>query len=213
MKIGVDIDGVLNCQHDFCITYGTKFCYEIGKYKLANVYAMNTTDMFMWPEDVAHAFWDKYRKDFVITLPCRTHASEVLEKLRKEGHEIYIITARKNGDQWFPTNLRDDVLKITERWLKENHIYYDGIVFGVKNKGEYCKTNHIDIMIEDDPIYLRQFISTPVIVFDCPYNRGDEFAFLPRAYSWYDIYSKLGKMRSEGIIDDGYEFELEDSLC
>ena len=43
MKIGIDIDGVLNSQYNFCIDYGTKFCNEIGKYKLENVNAIDTT--------------------------------------------------------------------------------------------------------------------------------------------------------------------------
>lgn len=33
MRIGIDIDEVLNSQYNFCIEYGTKFCNEIGKYK------------------------------------------------------------------------------------------------------------------------------------------------------------------------------------
>ena len=63
MKIGIDIDGVLNSQYNFCIDYGTKFCNEIGKYKLENVHAIDTTDMFLWDDEVAHKFWNKYRKD------------------------------------------------------------------------------------------------------------------------------------------------------
>ena len=29
MRIGIDIDGVLNSQYKFCIDYGTKFCNEL----------------------------------------------------------------------------------------------------------------------------------------------------------------------------------------
>ena len=56
----LDIDGVLNSQYNFCIDYGTKFCNEIGKYKLENVHAIDTTDMFLWGDEVAHKFWNKY---------------------------------------------------------------------------------------------------------------------------------------------------------
>ena len=62
MKIGIDIDGVLNSQYDFCIEYGTKFCNEIGKYKLENLNVIDTTDMFLWNEEIAHKFWNTYRK-------------------------------------------------------------------------------------------------------------------------------------------------------
>ena len=76
--------------------------------------------------------------------------------------------------------------------MKENKIYYDEIIFDVKDKGKYCKDNTIDIMIEDDPINLRKLVgNTNVIIFDYPYNRNIEFADLTRAYSWYDIYYKI----------------------
>ena len=171
MKIGIDIDGVLNSQYNFCIDYGTKFCNEIGKYKLENVHAIDTTDMFLWGDEVAHKFWNKYRKDLVITLPAKKYASEVIEKLKSEGNKIYIITARRNGDEWFPDDLKNDVEKITKNWLKENNI---------------------NIMIEDDPINLRKLLSnTNILVFDYPYNRNKEFFNLTRVYSWYDTYYRI----------------------
>ena len=71
MRIGIDIDGVLNSQYKFCIDYGTKFCNELGKYKLENINAIDTTDMFLWSEDIAHQFWNKYREDLVVKLPTK----------------------------------------------------------------------------------------------------------------------------------------------
>lgn len=46
MKIGIDIDGVLNSHYDFCLTYGSKYCNEIGKYQIEDINAFDTTDMF-----------------------------------------------------------------------------------------------------------------------------------------------------------------------
>ena len=76
------------------------------------------------------------------------------------------------------------------------NIYYDKIVFDVKNKGEYCQNNCIDIMIEDDPNNLRKLIGkTNIIIFDYPYNRNFEFDNITRAYSWYDIYYKIRNIK------------------
>lgn len=192
MRIGIDIDGVLNSQYNFCIDYGTKFCNEIGKFKIENINVIDTTDMFLWGEDIAHQFWNKYRKELVITLPSKKHASEVIKKLKENGNEIFIITARKNNDEWFPDDLKNDVENITKKWLDENHIYYDDISFGVKDKGLYCKQNNINYMIEDDPNNIRKLIgNTNIIIFDYPYNRNNEFKNITRAFSWYDIYSKI----------------------
>lgn len=202
MRIGVDIDGVLNSQYNFCIDYGTKFCNELGKYKLENVNVIDTTDMFLWGDDNAHQFWNKYREELVINLPAKKYASEVINKLKNEGNSIYIITARKNHDEWFPDTLRENVEGITKKWLKENGIYYDNIAFNVKNKGKYCKDNKVDIMIEDDPINLRKLIgNTNTIIYDYPYNRNTEFINLTRAYSWYDIYYKIRHIEDAKIVN------------
>lgn len=196
MRIGIDIDGVLNSQYNFCIDYGTKYCNELGMFKLENINVIDTTDMFLWGEEVAHKFWNKYREELVITLPAKKYASEVIKKLKEEGNLIYIVTARKNNDEWFPDNLKNYVEKITKEWLNENEIYFDEIVFDVKDKGLYCKENNIEYMIEDDPKNIRKLIgNTNVIIFDYPYNRNDEFNKITRAYSWYDIYSKISSIK------------------
>lgn len=192
MKIGIDIDGVLNSHYNFIVDYGTKFCNEIGKYKLEDINSFNTTEMFLWDEETAHKFWNKYRIDLVSNLPAKEFASEVINKLKNEGNKIYIITARKNNDEWFSENLKNDVENITIKWLKQNNINYDEIHFNVDDKGLFCKNNNIDIMIEDDPHYIKKLINnTKVFIFDCPYNRNIEFNHIERVYSWYDIYNKI----------------------
>lgn len=192
MKIGVDIDGVLNSQYNFSIEYGSKFCNELGNYFIKNINAFDTTDMFGWSEEIAHQFWNKYRETLVSILPAKPFASEVLNKLKNENNEIYIITARRNDDEWFPEKLQGKVDTITKKWLEENHIPYHQIHFDVKNKGEFCKKNDISFMIEDEPKNLKSLMgNTNVIVFDYPYNRNTEFNHLLRAYSWYDIYHTI----------------------
>lgn len=115
----------------------------------------------------------------------------MIHKLKQEGNKIYIITARKNNDKWFPISLKN-VEDITKKWLQDNHIEYDKILFDVQDKGKSCKENHIDIMIEDDPVHSRKLMdNTNIIIFDYPYNRNQEFLNVTRAYSWYDIYHKI----------------------
>ena len=154
--------------------------------------------MFLWGDEVAHQFWNKYREDLVVHLPAKIFAKEVINKLKQENNEIYIITARYNNDKWFSEKLKQDVEGVTKRWLKDNGIYYDMLLFGVKNKGEICEKNQIDIMIEDDPKNLRDLNGkTKVMVFDYPYNRNKEFDKLTRVYSWYDIYNKIKEVKND----------------
>lgn len=82
MNIGIDIDGVLNEQYNFCIEYGSKYCTEIKKYYLKNIDKINTTEMFEWSDEVAYKFWNKYRKVLVIDLPAKRFPSEVIKNLK-----------------------------------------------------------------------------------------------------------------------------------
>jgi len=191
-KIGVDIDGVLNDQYGFCLKYGVEYCKEIGKYKLENLNVCDTTNMFLWNEDVAHEFWNKYRKKLVVDVEARPFASTVLKKFKEKNYDIYIITARKNNDDWFPDYLQPIVEELTKKWLKDNEIIYDEIYFDVIDKGELCEKKQVDCMIDDMPLNIRKLVNKTIpIIFDTPYNRDSEFDEIIRASDWNDIYNKI----------------------
>jgi len=192
MKIGIDIDGVLNNMHDFIIDYGTKLCNDLGNYKVEEINAKWSTGIFLWSNDVAHELWNKYGKELYVKAPAKKFASEVIKKLKEYNNEIYIITARKKNDEWFPIELREKTEEITIKWLEENEIIYDKICFDSKDKVKICKELGIDIMIEDDPENIDVLIETTnVFIFDTPYNRLEKYKDVKRVYSWYDIYSVL----------------------
>lgn len=194
MRIGIDIDGVLNDIHAFIIEYGIKFCDELGKYKLENINAQWSKEMFGWSTETAHELWDKYGDEFYMRASVREFASKVIEKLKLDNNEIYIITARCNGDDWFPIGIKDEAEEITVGWLKEKQIVYDKICFGSKDKVKVCKENDIDVMIEDDPKNIDSLMgSISTIIFDNPYNRLDKYNKVARASNWNDIYDMLRK--------------------
>ena len=197
MKIGIDIDGVLTDIEQWQLDYGSKYFYEHYNKEIINYKGYETIEIFEIEDKIDNKFWKKYFKDYSKNVDVRKFASEVIEKLKRDGNEIYIITARGSF-----LSHSADVMSIAENqdivlnWLKENNIYYDKIVFDVKNKGEYCQNNCIDIMIEDDPNNLRKLIGkTNIIIFDYPYNRNFEFDNITRAYSWYDIYYKIRNIK------------------
>ena len=195
MNIGIDIDGVLSDNHNFCLEYGSKYCNEIGKYKIEDINSEDTTEIFKWGEDVAHDFWNKYRMTLVYQ-ETRNFADEVIKELRKMGHKIFIITARQNYDEWYPKEAQSHIEEITKNWLSENGIIYDEIIFST-NKNRDCLENDIKVMIEDHVQNLES-IDEKVIkyIYDNPYNRGIEIVNSKRVYSWYDI---LQKLKSENI--------------
>ncbi|MCL2354877.1 MAG: hypothetical protein FWC68_03205 [Oscillospiraceae bacterium] len=195
MRIGIDIDGVLTNVHQFTIDYFTKYCvennieYTIGDcdYESATTFNVsNKTDEDFWYE---HIFY--YAKN----QPARIFSSEVIKKLKKEGHEIYIITARwlSNKSDETGNKMRNAV----ENWLHNNDIKYDKLIFSKlkeygERKIESCENTKIDLMIEDSPQNIIELSAVcPIICFDNSYNQNVEGNNIYRCYSWYDIYKKI----------------------
>lgn len=200
MRIGVDIDGVLNYHYRFMVEYGTKYCIEIGHGKLQNLTEGHLREMFGWTRTERDDFWYQYGAVQISTWPAQTFAAEVLRKLRAEGHEIWIITGRSNNDHPVKDMLAPTWEETTKLWLAENEIEYDEISFGHQDvqptdKGTYCAEHQIAVMLEDNPDYLRMLEGkTRPVVFDTPYNRDLDLLELDRVFSWYDFYQKIKLM-------------------
>ncbi len=199
MRIGVDIDGVLNYRTEISIDYGTKFCVETGKGSLIAPEKQHLYDIFGWDETTENQYWYENGKYQMILSPATKFAPEVLQKLRREGHEIWIITGRSNTDK--PIDGMPDSQTwetITKNWLAEQNIEYDGFGFAITDKSSYCQEHNIPIMIEDNPHYLSGFgADTYVMIYNQPYNRDSSTPNSIRVYSWYDIYSKIQKKIQE----------------
>lgn len=191
MIIGVDIDDTLTIEHSLVIDYGTMYCNKLGKYHLKTIYSPEIVEMFDWPLKVAHEFYYKYAETFA-EYPAVPFASEVLNKLKQEGHQIYIITARKHNDEWFPKHISKRTELYTAEWLLKNKIPFDKIFFDAKDKGKVCEENNVDIMIDDNPQNIEKAIGkTCVFIFDKDYNRRPEYNLMTRVVSWYDAYDKI----------------------
>lgn len=184
MKIGIDIDGVLTDISKFYLDYGAKFAFE-NNIKIVNPNAYEIEEMLNLEEGAHKEFWAKYDDYYTKKIYTREFASEVIRKLKEEGNEIHLLTARN------PKSEQNE--KWTTDWLEENNIYYDKLIFIDKQlKLEYCKNNNIDLMIEDNTntiLAISKLI--PVICLDNRYNQNCEGNNITRCYSWYDIYSKI----------------------
>lgn len=96
MRIGIDIDGVLTNVEQFTIDYLTKFCVE-NKIEYHIDFEKSDYDAFKTlniTEEQEDNFWKEYIAFYATKEPARPFSSEVIKKLKQEGHEIYIITAR-----------------------------------------------------------------------------------------------------------------------
>ena len=193
MRIGIDIDGVLTDLERFVIDYGTKFCkennipikVELGHYDENKI--LNLT------EEQTIKFWNEYIIYYATKYNPREFASEIINKLKEEGHEIYIITAR--NDYGVPKEYIGKMKEIVPNWLKDNDISYDKIIYTEGSKLPYCVGNYIELMIEDSPVNIKDISSKiPVLCFNCKYNENLEGENIKRVYTWHHVYSKIKEM-------------------
>lgn len=193
MKIGIDIDGVLTDVEQYQLDVCSKYVLENFSKGIVNGEAYETFDVFGLTMEEDNKLWNNCLLDYSTREPARKFASEVIKKLKNVGNEIYIITARRN-------TLRDDELgkktrQIVKKWLLDNDIIYDEIIFSPEDKLEICINNKIDLMIEDKVDNINKISKViPVICFNAGYNKNCCGKNIIRCYSWYDIYEKIIKM-------------------
>lgn len=193
MRIGIDIDGVLTDIERFIADYGTKYCVENHLPINIKVGEYDEFKTFNWTEEQGIKFWNEYIVYYATKYPARDFAAEVIQKLKEEGHEIYIVTAR--NDYGVPKEYIGKMKDFVAQWLKDNNISYDKIIYTEGSKLPYCVGNYIELVIEDSPENIKD-VSTkiPVLCFDCGYNRNLEGKNITRAYSWYDVFDKISKL-------------------
>ncbi len=197
MRIGIDIDGVLNYRQEFMVECGSLYCLECGKGHLQNIASSHLGEMYGWDEETVNAFWDKYGVLQMYEWPAQRYAADVIKRLKNDGHEIWIVTGRNQRDDRISGIPSDDWEEVTKMWLQDNKIMYDQITFDLgrpvpHDKGTFCQQYDIEVMIEDAPENLRLLENkTHIFIFDHPYNQDMKLHDSERVYGWYDIYQKL----------------------
>ena len=193
MRIGIDIDGVLTNIERFIVDYGTKFCIENNLPIEIETGCYDETEAFHWTEEQTLKFWNEYLVYYATKYPARDFASEVIHKLKEEGHEIYIVTAR--NEYGMPNEYYGKMRELVDLWLKDNDICYDKIIYTEGSKLPYCVGNYVELLIEDSPEQIKNVAEKlPVFCFDNQYNKSVDGKNITRVFSWYDVYNKIKKI-------------------
>lgn len=190
MRIGVDLDGVLNDVAEWHFACGSKFCLEHNINRGFNPKGYYMEEQFKLTREENIEFWRQYIFDLLIAIPIRPYASEVIHKLRKDGHKIIILSARDN--QFLTHQYSGMIDYYVKAWLNKYNIEYDEIIINTNNKREKCLSIGLDLMIEDKASNVNDISKIiPVMVFDAPYNQGCTGKNVIRVYSWYQIYQEI----------------------
>ena len=193
MKIGIDVDGVLTNVEQFCVDYVTKYCVENNVNYNINASEYDISKTFNIGDEQKNNFWKEYLAFYAVNEKARPFAAEVIKKLKEQGHEIYIITARllTNRDDEIGDNMR----KLVKEWLHDNNIVYDKLIFCKEKKErkiQEIRDTKVDIMIEDNPDNIMELSNiVPIFCYHATYNEKCFNENIIRCYSWYDIYNKI----------------------
>ena len=191
MNIGIDIDDTLTYAHELRLTYGQKFDYEnFDGNSLKDPNGRDTMDMFSWNEETDMKLWWGTLSKAEASNKARPFAKETLSKLRKEGHKIFIISAR--DEKYFKAPYEE-----SKKWLDDNGIEYDKIILACKGKGKTCKELGINAFLDDKEENCIEVANEGIeaFIFDNVFNQNLVDARIKRVHSFVQFYYEIRKLR------------------
>ena len=186
MRIGIDIDGVLNYIEKFQLSYGIPWFKEHG-YEVVNPNGFEISDIFGCSKEVEREFWKSTVdggipiKDALIfklakEAKMRPGVKELLKELYNNGNDCYIITERYGTGK--NTLMSNYYKKLVYNWLKDNDIdiAHDKIIFvpDDKSKKDIYKEKNIEVILEDKIDNLKaieEIEDLYAICFNAAYNK------------------------------------------
>lgn len=185
MRIGIDLDGVIfdseKLYRVFAELYDT---IELKKNSIINAKELRFQSRYSWSADEMEGFITKYHEYIVKNANFMPGAEEVLRLLKKEGHELVIVTARGSVGK--------EYIKMTEEIFKDNNFeIFDRYYWGVLDKGIVCKEDGIELMIDDYAENCNKVADEGIRVIYLKDSSSCEIQdnkYIKTLYNWGEIY-------------------------
>lgn len=195
MNIGIDIDNVLSDFDEVLLNDYKKHDKELRNNGIVNndVYIRK---MFDWSEDEETLYYKENIERLASLFEPIKDCSKYIKKLRENGHCIYIISGRDNGEYSDPYNM-------TIKWLKKYDIEYDKLIltnaYNHQEKADICIKNNVDIMIDDSINVCLKCSESGIksLLFNTEYNKN-EIRFT-RVNNWEEIFNYINNYKKEKI--------------
>lgn len=184
MKIGIDIDDTLINTRDLQIKFWKDYYISHPKDGYNTNLPPTIND---FGDKYVQEFWDIYRLPLNFESTVKDDVPIITKKLKEDNHTLCIVTSR-------PKEKYNDLHKLIEDWAQKNDITFDIIYTDVRNKGEFCKDNNIDILIDDDIKHINNAIKNNVkgILF----NTDPDYNGL-KTTSWRELYDIIKNIDNE----------------
>ena len=131
MRIGIDIDDTL-------VSTSESFDEVIKKYGVSFSKKFKDT----WTKEEKDFIFKNYLKETLESAKIKENAKEVLDKLKQQGHEIVVITARTESNC-------KGIEACTKKLFEDNNIKISEYYFAQYKQSDIAKKINLDLMIDD----------------------------------------------------------------
>lgn len=184
MKIGIDIDGViLNFEGELRVQAELNDVINLKRNSIVDEKETFFQAKYNWSEEEINDF---ITNNFLkLSKECNfmPGAVEVINLLKKEGHELIIISSRGG--------LIKEMKDIAEQRLEEKGLKFDKYYFVAKDKAKICKEENIDIMIDDYYKTCKSLVDNEIKTLyfrEYPNYELEENEYLIEVHNWGEIY-------------------------
>lgn len=187
MRIGIDIDNTLTDIEKDLENALYEYVNKLGKMpnEIPDTISDKNNDgkiyqeIFGLTDDELKYFLTDLQENITDSAIPREGVVTILQKLKNEGHEIIIITAR---DYEF----HDDPYLQSKTWLDKNHIIYDKLIVNVRDKKEVCDKEKIDLLIDDNLYNCQSVMELGMKAIQIGELQNSQA--IPSFDNWHDIY-------------------------
>lgn len=180
MKIGLDIDNVLN-------DFDGKVLSEYKKF--TNNKDLKYADID-WRSAELQEYLNNNMEQISLLLPMRRNTKYYMDKLLEDGHKLILITHRVYPHYNNP-------YEVTKEWLEKHKINYSELILSKhSNKSEECKENNIDIMVDDRVSQCEKMIADGIncYVMLTKYNKS-KAKNMKKISSWKNLYEVISEWK------------------
>lgn len=196
MKIAIDIDGTLNDNVPFIVKRVKKYAKKNNIKIKIDLTKYDFLGKFGWDQQTDDKFWDEEAWVYAKGIKAKKGASKVVQKLKKDGHEIFILTARWMTTENTPNG--EKMRNYIKKWLKKHKIVYDGIIYVPTHasKKEHFLKEQFDMLIDDKPSHIEDVsMSHPVICMEEDYNKYLQFnENVYKCKTWKQVYKVIKQL-------------------
>lgn len=192
MKIGLDIDGViLDSENVFRASAELYDLLELHKNGVVNPKGFRNSERYDWNANETSGFREKFieltKKSMLMP-----NAKEVLQLLKKDGHELIIITARGLTIK--------GMKEAGEERLNDFNLTFNKYFWCVEDKTAICKQESIDIMIDDKSSICNDTAQNKIKTLyfrDVNREKLGENEYLKEVNNWGEIYRYIYNLSME----------------